>query len=101
MAHLWNDEPSPAQATADWHREAAVRDEEYLAMGPPDDTETTDGPWASGRTSRIDVDELHRSMAAAGLRVVAGPGPLREVIPEALDALTAGTGTPPKEQACG
>lgn len=34
--------------TVDWHKHAAERDEAYLALGPIDDTETTDGPWSSG-----------------------------------------------------
>jgi hypothetical protein len=44
----WPDAPSPAEATAQWHTEAAKRDEEYLAQGPVDMTETTDGPWSGG-----------------------------------------------------
>ena len=46
MAHHWDDRPSPAQATVDWHREAGGRDAARLAGGPDDDTETNDGPWA-------------------------------------------------------
>lgn len=44
----WADEPLPGQAMLDWHDEARVRDEAYLALGPVDDTETRDGPWAGG-----------------------------------------------------
>jgi hypothetical protein len=42
----WDDRPSPAQETLDWHHEAAARDEARLAEGPDDDTETTD-PWTA------------------------------------------------------
>lgn len=52
----WPDAPSPAAATAQWHTEARRRDEEYLAQGPIDMTETTDGPWSgSGATNPADA----------------------------------------------
>ena len=44
--HPWGDRPTPDQDVLDWHREARKRDEAYLAQGPMDMTETTDGPWA-------------------------------------------------------
>jgi hypothetical protein len=34
-----------------WHREAAARDEAYLALGPDDDSETDDSPWRNYGTS--------------------------------------------------
>lgn len=37
-----------SQDAVDWHKQAAERDTTYLALGPVDDTETTDGPWSGG-----------------------------------------------------
>jgi 5'-deoxynucleotidase YfbR-like HD superfamily hydrolase len=50
--------------------------------------------------AELDVAELYRSMAAAGLRVASGPGPLRDVLPDAITKmsgrpLTPGSGAPP------
>lgn len=41
------DDRTPTQARQDWHTEARQRDEAYLAQGPIDMTETTDGPWSA------------------------------------------------------
>lgn len=48
----WPDATSPAEATAQWHTDAARRDEEHLAQGPVDMAETTDGPWSGDPEER-------------------------------------------------
>lgn len=47
----FTDSDSPAEARERWHREAAERDEAYLALGPVDMTETNDGPWSGGEVT--------------------------------------------------
>lgn len=44
---------SPAEARERWHSEAAQRDEAYLAQGPADMAETTDGPWSGGAAEPV------------------------------------------------
>jgi len=44
-----------AEARQAWHTQARERDEAYLAEGPMDMTETSDGPWA---WSDIDPDPV-------------------------------------------
>jgi len=49
----WDDERSPGEATLDWHRQARERDEQYLAQGPVDDSESDD-PWRGGPNPPFD-----------------------------------------------
>lgn len=46
-----------SQDTVDWHRLAAERDGAYLALGPVDDTETTEGPWSGASLNEDDEDD--------------------------------------------
>jgi hypothetical protein len=91
---------TPAEDRERWHTEARERDEAYLALGPVDESESDD-PWHPWRGPdpaegpQIDVEQLQASMAAAGLRIIAGPGPLQNVLPEAMDELTGGQMTVP------